>query len=148
MLASLTTRYAGREETVTVSAGTYSVTGPQMLHNMTDETFELMLKVHNTAPFRLIREAAPYLRSKDPKVIATNRSIVNISSTSGTHGNTGQVNYATAKAGVLGLTKTIAKEWGESVLMTAEVMSSRIVVAQVHSASGAMRSLLAGFRPG
>lgn len=80
-----------------------------MLHNMTDETFELMLKVHNTAPFRLIREAAPYLRSKDPKVIASNRSIVTISSTSGIHGNTGQANYATAKAGVLGLTKTIAK---------------------------------------
>lgn len=57
-----------------------------MLHTMSDETFELMLKVHNTAPFRIIREAAPYLRAKDPAVVATNRSIVNVSSTSGLHG--------------------------------------------------------------
>lgn len=64
---------------------------------MTDETFELILKVHNTAPFRIIREAAPYLRSKDPKMIASNRSIVNVSSVAGLHGNVGQTNYATAK---------------------------------------------------
>jgi 3-oxoacyl-[acyl-carrier protein] reductase len=85
-----------------------------MLHTMTDETFELILKVHNTAPFRIIREAAPYLRSKDPKVIASNRSIVNVSSVAGLHGNVGQTNYATAKAGIIGLTKTVAKEWGMS----------------------------------
>lgn len=41
-----------------------------------------------------------------------NRSIINVSSTSGLHGNVGQANYAAAKAAVLGLTKTIAKEWG------------------------------------
>jgi 3-oxoacyl-[acyl-carrier protein] reductase len=41
-----------------------------------------------------------------------NRSIVNVSSTSGLHGNVGQANYAAAKAAVIGLTKTIAKEWG------------------------------------
>lgn len=76
----------------------------QMLHTMTDETFELILKVHNTAPFRLIREAAPYFRVKDPAALATNRSIVNISSIAGLHGNVGQTNYATAKAGVVGLT--------------------------------------------
>jgi 3-oxoacyl-[acyl-carrier protein] reductase len=40
------------------------------------------------------------------------RKIVNISSTSGTHGNVGQANYAAGKSGVIGLTKTIAKEWG------------------------------------
>lgn len=45
--------------------------------------FELMLKVHNTAPFRLIKEVAPYMRSKDPKDKNKNRSIINISSTSG-----------------------------------------------------------------
>lgn len=80
---------------------------------MTDETYELMLKVHNVAPFRIIREAAPYLRSKDPKVIAQNHSIVNVSSVAGLHGNVGQTNYATAKAGIIGLTKTVAKEWGK-----------------------------------
>ncbi|KDE02601.1 hypothetical protein MVLG_06852 [Microbotryum lychnidis-dioicae p1A1 Lamole] len=64
------------------------------------------------APFRIVREAAPYLRAKDPKVIATNRAIVNISSIAGLHGNVGQTNYATAKSGILGFTKTVAKEWG------------------------------------
>jgi len=41
------------------------------------------------------------------------RCIINVSSTSGLHGNAGQINYATAKMGVIGLTKTVAKEWGQ-----------------------------------
>lgn len=41
-----------------------------------------------------------------------NRSIVNVSSTTGLHGNIGQANYAAAKSAVIGLTKTICKEWG------------------------------------
>ncbi|KAI7857381.1 hypothetical protein BDC45DRAFT_459054 [Circinella umbellata] len=79
-----------------------------MAHKMTDKQWETMLIVHQTAPFRVLRAAAKYLRLKDGE----NKSIVNISSTSGLHGNVGQANYATAKAGVVGLTKTIAKEWG------------------------------------
>ena len=75
---------------------------------MTDKQWDAMLSVHNTAPFRLIRAAAPYFRVKDGE----NRCIINVSSTSGTHGNAGQANYSLAKAGVTGLTKTIAKEWG------------------------------------
>lgn len=46
----------------------------------------------------LIKEAAPYLRLKDPKGLAANKSIVNVSSIAGLHGNVGQANYATAKA--------------------------------------------------
>lgn len=67
-----------------------------------------MLQLHCTAPFKLIRAAAPYFRVQD----GAPRNIVNISSTTGLHGNAGQANYALAKAGVTGLTKTIAKEWG------------------------------------
>ncbi|BGP19840.1 hypothetical protein JCM10213_003149 [Rhodosporidiobolus nylandii] len=87
-------------------------TADRMLHTTPDDMFDLMLKVHCTAPFRLIREIAPYMRNKDPKAQGKNRSIINVSSTSGLHGNVGQANYATAKAGVVGLTKTVAKEWG------------------------------------
>ncbi|GAA5801449.1 hypothetical protein EDC94DRAFT_530616 [Helicostylum pulchrum] len=79
-----------------------------MIHKMTDKQWDLMIAVHNTAPFKIIRAASKYLRNKD----GANKSIVNISSTSGLHGNVGQANYATAKAGIVGLTKTIAKEWG------------------------------------
>ncbi|OQV01771.1 hypothetical protein CLAIMM_07066 [Cladophialophora immunda] len=70
--------------------------------------WDTIINVHNTAPFRLVRQAAPYFRVKDGE----KRVIINISSTSGTHGNAGQANYSLAKAGVTGLTKTIAKEWG------------------------------------
>lgn len=59
-----------------------------------------------TATFRILREAAPYFRVRDGKP----RAIVNVSSTSSTHGNFGQANYAAAKASVIGLTKTVAKE--------------------------------------
>ncbi|KAG0076405.1 Methionine aminopeptidase 1 [Podila epicladia] len=79
-----------------------------MLHKTTDKQFQLMLDVHNIAPFRILRAASPYMRLKDNEP----RSIVNISSTSGIHGNIGQANYATAKAGIVGFTKTVAKEWG------------------------------------
>ncbi|KAG0292744.1 Methionine aminopeptidase 1 [Dissophora globulifera] len=79
-----------------------------MLHKTTDKQYQMMLEVHNAAPFRIIRAAAPYMRVKDGEP----RSIVNVSSTSGLHGNVGQANYATAKAGIVGLTKTVAKEWG------------------------------------
>ena len=74
----------------------------------TDKQWDTILALHNTQPFKLVRAAAPYFRVKDGEP----RSIVNISSTSGLHGNAGQANYALAKAGVTGLTKTIAKEWG------------------------------------
>ncbi|RJE20928.1 reductase, partial [Aspergillus sclerotialis] len=79
-----------------------------VIHKMTDKQWETMLAVHNTAPFKLVRAAAPYFRVKDGE----NRVIINISSTSGIHGNAGQTNYSVAKAGVVGLSKTIAKEWG------------------------------------
>jgi len=81
----------------------------KMIHTMTDEAFDIIMKVHVQAPFRIIRAAAPYMRIKGN---TENRSIVNVSSTSGLHGNVGQVNYAAAKAAVIGITKTIAKEWG------------------------------------
>ncbi|KAK5258859.1 hypothetical protein LTR07_006564 [Exophiala xenobiotica] len=73
-----------------------------------DKQWDTIIALHNTAPFKLIREAAPYFMVKDGE----DRSIVNISSTSGIHGNAGQASYALAKAGLVGLTKTIAQEWG------------------------------------
>ncbi|KAG6888309.1 hypothetical protein C0992_008875 [Termitomyces sp. T32_za158] len=82
----------------------------KMLHTTPDDVFDVIMKIHVRAPFRLIREAAPYFRIKSDK--PENRSIVNVSSTTGLHGNVGQTNYAAAKSAVLGMTKTIAKEWG------------------------------------
>jgi 3-oxoacyl-[acyl-carrier protein] reductase len=88
-----------------------------MLHKMTDKQWEAILAVHATAPFRLVRAAAPYMRDaakqEEAEVgQAAPRCIINVSSTSGLHGNVGQLNYATAKMGMVGFTKTVAKEWG------------------------------------
>ncbi|KAF2724598.1 short chain dehydrogenase [Polychaeton citri CBS 116435] len=79
-----------------------------VIHKTTDKQWETIVGLHGTAPFKLVRAAAPFFRVKDGEP----RCIVNISSTSGIHGNAGQANYAFAKAGVTGLTKAIAKEWG------------------------------------
>lgn len=89
-----------------------------VVHKMSDEQWQAILDCHITAPFRMIRAAAPYMRDVAKQEIAEGntpapRCIVNISSTSGIHGNAGQINYATAKMGIVGMTKTIAKEWGQ-----------------------------------
>jgi 3-oxoacyl-[acyl-carrier protein] reductase len=85
-------------------------------HKMTDEQFQAMLEIHTVVPFRIVRAAAPHLREPAKKEREEGREvfrkIVNVSSISGTMGNAGQVNYSAAKAGVVGLTKTLAKEWG------------------------------------
>jgi 3-oxoacyl-[acyl-carrier protein] reductase len=86
-------------------------------HKMTDEVFQAMLDIHTVVPFRVARAAAPYLR--DPAKAEREqgqevfRKIVNVSSISGTMGNAGQANYSAGKAAVVGLTKTLAKEWGQ-----------------------------------
>ncbi|KAF9070071.1 short-chain dehydrogenase/reductase SDR [Rhodocollybia butyracea] len=83
----------------------------KMLHTTPDDTWDIIMRIHVRAPFRLIRQAAPYFRIQKPEE-RENRSIINVSSTSGLHGNVGQANYSAAKAAVVGFTKTIAKEWG------------------------------------
>ena len=86
-------------------------------HKMSDEQFQAMLDIHTIVPFRILRAAAPHLREPAKKEREEGREvfrkIVNVSSISGTMGNAGQVNYSAAKAGVVGLTKTLAKEWGQ-----------------------------------
>ena len=86
-----------------------------VIHKMTDEQFQAMLDIHTIAPFRIVRAAAPYLRDAAKKEKEAGqevfRKIVNVSSISGTMGNAGQANYSSAKSAVVGLTKTLAKEW-------------------------------------
>jgi 3-oxoacyl-[acyl-carrier protein] reductase len=86
-------------------------------HKMTDDQFQAMLDIHTVVPFKILRAAAPHLRepAKQEKEEGKEvfRKVVNISSISGTMGNAGQVNYSAGKAAVVGLTKTLAKEWGQ-----------------------------------
>ena len=91
-------------------------TWDKVIQKMTDEQWDAILGVHLTAPFRILRAFVNHLR---PAVEAEHdagrrivRKVVNISSVSGVNGNPGQANYSAAKAGIIGLTKTMAKEWG------------------------------------
>ena len=99
-----------------VIVNTAGYTWDSMIQNMTDQQWEAMLKIHLTAPFKILRAAAPIIREKvkaeDAAGKVVMRKVVNISSTSGTQGNVGQVNYAAGKSGIIGMTKTLAKEWG------------------------------------
>ncbi len=87
-----------------------------VVHKMSDEQFQAMLDIHTIVPFRVIRALAPAWREAAKAEMAEGkevfRKIVNVTSISGTMGNAGQANYSAAKAGVTGLTKTVAKEWG------------------------------------
>ncbi|NEB79841.1 SDR family oxidoreductase [Streptomyces sp. SID14478] len=91
-------------------------TWDNVIQKMDDEQWDAIMDVHLKAPFRLLRAAQPVLRDqarKDSEArTPTVRKVVNISSVAGLGGNAGQANYAAAKAGVTGLTKTLAKEWG------------------------------------
>ncbi len=104
----------GKIDIIVNNAG-YTVDAP--IHKMSDEQFQAMLDIHLVVPFKVIRAAAPHLREPAKKEREEGREvfrkIVNISSISGTMGNAGQANYSSAKAGVTGLTKTLAKEWGQ-----------------------------------
>ena len=104
----------GRIDIIVNNAG-YTRDG--VAHKMTDDQFQAMLDIHTVVPFRILRAAAPHLREPAKKEKEEGREVfrkvVNVSSISGTMGNAGQVNYSAGKAGVVGLTKTLAKEWGQ-----------------------------------
>jgi 3-oxoacyl-[acyl-carrier protein] reductase len=104
----------GRIDIIVNNAG-YTIDAP--VHKMSDEGFQRMLDIHTVVPFRVVRAAAPHLRepakAEREEGREVFRKIVNVSSISGTMGNAGQANYAAGKAAVVGLTKTLAKEWGQ-----------------------------------
>jgi 3-oxoacyl-[acyl-carrier protein] reductase len=91
-------------------------TWDNVIQKMSDEQFQAMLDVHLVAPFRVLRAASGWIREAAKREIAEGRrvmrKVVNISSVSGIDGNAGQAGYGSGKAGINGLTKVMAKEWG------------------------------------
>jgi 3-oxoacyl-[acyl-carrier protein] reductase len=102
---------------VDIAVNNAGYTWDGVAHKMSDEQFQAMLDIHTVVPFRVARALAPHWREaakaerNDGNEVF--RKLINVSSTSGMMGNAGQVNYSAAKMGVVGLTKTLAKEWGQ-----------------------------------
>jgi 3-oxoacyl-[acyl-carrier protein] reductase len=104
----------GKVDILVNNAG-YTIDAP--IHKMSDEAFQRMLDIHAVVPFRMCRAVAPHMRepakAERERGEEVFRKIVNVTSISGTMGNAGQANYSSGKSAVVGLTKTLAKEWGQ-----------------------------------
>ncbi|MEW6439830.1 MAG: SDR family oxidoreductase [bacterium] len=108
---------AGEWGAVHILVNNAGFTWDSLVQKMSDEQWDKILDLHLKAPFRILRAAAPYFVDAAKKEMegggkAVPRKIVNISSVAGVSGNLGQANYSSAKSGVIGLTKSMCKEWG------------------------------------
>jgi 3-oxoacyl-[acyl-carrier protein] reductase len=112
-----------------------------VIQKMSDEQFDAMLDVHLKAPFRILRAAAGHLREAARREQAEGREVfrkvVNVSSISGVQGNAGQVNYAAGKAGILGITKSLAREWGRYKVNVNAVAFGYVVTRMTQAVDGA-----------
>jgi 3-oxoacyl-[acyl-carrier protein] reductase len=112
LIAAAGDAFGGRLDIVVNNAG-YTLDAP--VHKLSDDDFQAMLDIHTIVPFRVLRAAAPLLREPAKAERAEGREVfrkvVNVASLAA-YGNAGQANYSAAKSGVIGLTKTLAREWG------------------------------------
>lgn len=140
------TTYGGLD--IIINNAGYSWDG--VIQKMTDEQFDAMLDVHLKAPFRILRAAAGYLRDVAKAEQAANapvhRKVVNVSSIAGIAGNAGQTNYAAGKAGIVGITKSLSREWGRYCVNVNAVAFGYVVTRMTQSLDGAAASVKIGER--
>ncbi|MCF8608932.1 SDR family oxidoreductase [Gordonia sp. HY285] len=115
------------------------------VHRMPDEQFQSMLDIHLLAPFRILRAAAPYFRTSSIEDTRSARKVVNVSSLAASWGNAGAANYAAAKAGLVGLTKSVATEWGR-FNVTVNAVAFGIIQTRFGAPQSAHETVKAGGR--
>ena len=120
---------------VDILANIAGITRDAVIHKMTADEWNFVIDVNLKGTYNMIQASVPAMRdkAKDEGVAAT-RSIINISSTSGVKGNAGQINYAAAKAGINGITRTVAKEWARFNIRCNSIAPGFIETDSMHSA--------------
>jgi len=112
------------------------------LHKMPEEKFDVVMKIHNYVPYRMIKALSSHWM--DPANHGMPKCVINIASTSGLHGAMGQINYATAKAGIIGMTKTVAAEWARYNVRANAVAYGWIDTRMTRPPSESEKMVLAG----
>ena len=144
LLVQVTLAKFGSLDIIVNNAG---YTWDNVIQKTTDQQFQAMLDIHLTAPFRILRAASDWIRETAKRETAEGkrvmRKVVNITSIAGTDGGAGQAGYSSGKAGVIGLTKTLAKEWGRYNVNVNAVgfglIETRLVVSPADSADSTLR---------
>ncbi len=101
---------------IDILANIAGITRDRVIHKMSDEDWDFVIDVNLRGTFNCIRAVAPYMRDVAKKEVAEgkeyHRKIINTASTAALRGNPGQINYTAAKGGIIGITRTVAREWG------------------------------------
>lgn len=125
-------------------------TWDNVIQKTSDEQFQAMLDIHVVAPFRLLRSASGWIRETAKREIdggrRITRKVVNITSISGLDGNPGQIGYSSGKAAVVGMTKTLAKEWGRYNVTVNAVGFGLIETRLIRAMQGAQDEISIGER--
>lgn len=87
------------------------ITRPAMIEKMSMDQWQAVIDVHLTGSFVWTQAVGRHMVARAKGGDAAGGAIVNVSSDAGRKGSIGQINYAAAKAGLLGMTMTIAREW-------------------------------------